>query len=70
MLQRLAGFLRDEDGPTAAEYAMLLALILAVVITAIQAVGNTSSGLVVQRHHPDQHGDQGFVSPPRPFLGH
>ncbi|HKM53063.1 MAG TPA: Flp family type IVb pilin [Isosphaeraceae bacterium] len=45
MLQRLAGFFRDEDGPTAAEYAMLLALILAVVITAIQAVGNTSSGL-------------------------
>jgi pilus assembly protein Flp/PilA len=45
MFQRLAGFFRDEDGPTAAEYAMLLALLLAVVITAIQAVGNTSSGL-------------------------
>ncbi len=45
MLQRLAGLLRDEDGPTAAEYAMLLALLVAVVITAVQAVGNTTSGL-------------------------
>ncbi|MBV8487985.1 MAG: Flp family type IVb pilin [Planctomycetaceae bacterium] len=45
MLQRLAGLLRDEDGPTAAEYAMLLALLVAVVIMAVQAVGNTSSGI-------------------------
>jgi pilus assembly protein Flp/PilA len=45
MLKRIVGFFRDEDGPTAAEYAMLLALILMAVISAIQAVGNTSSGL-------------------------
>lgn len=45
MLQRLAGLLRDEDGPTAAEYAMLLALLVAVVIMAVQALGNTSSGI-------------------------
>ena len=45
MLQRLARLLRDEDGPTAAEYAMLLALLVAVVIMAVQALGNTSSGI-------------------------
>jgi pilus assembly protein Flp/PilA len=45
MLQRIVGLFRDEDGPTAAEYAVLLALILMAVISAISAVGNTSSGL-------------------------
>jgi Flp pilus assembly pilin Flp len=34
-----------DDGATAAEYAILLALIVAAVITAIQAVGDTSSGV-------------------------
>lgn len=38
-------FLLDEDGPTAVEYATLLALILAVVIGAITAVGNSTSSL-------------------------
>lgn len=45
MLQRIVGLFRDEDGPTAAEYAVLLALIIMAVISAIQALGNTSSGL-------------------------
>ncbi len=36
---------RDDDGATAAEYAMLLALIVAAVVAAIQAVGDTSSGV-------------------------
>ncbi|APW63039.1 Flp family type IVb pilin [Paludisphaera borealis] len=39
------GLSRRDDGATAAEYAIMLALIIAVVITAIQAVGNTSSGV-------------------------
>ena len=37
-------FLREEDGPTAAEYAMMLALILLTLITVIQAIGTTTSG--------------------------
>ena len=32
-------FLKSEDGPTAVEYAVMLALIIMVCITAIQAVG-------------------------------
>jgi pilus assembly protein Flp/PilA len=45
MLNQLLRLCRDEDGPTAVEYAMLLALILVVVITAINALGDTSSGI-------------------------
>jgi len=33
-------FLVSEDGPTAVEYAVMLALIVIVCLTAIQAVGN------------------------------
>jgi pilus assembly protein Flp/PilA len=33
-------FLRDEDGPTAVEYAIMLALIITVCVGAIQAVGS------------------------------
>ena len=35
----LAGFLKDESGPTAVEYAVMLALIIVVCITAITALG-------------------------------
>jgi pilus assembly protein Flp/PilA len=38
-------FSEREDGATAAEYAILLALILMAVITAIKAVGDTSTGV-------------------------
>lgn len=41
-LSRLA---REEEAVTAVEYAVLLALILVAVITAINAVGSTSSGI-------------------------
>jgi pilus assembly protein Flp/PilA len=37
-------FLRDEDGPTAVEYAVMLALIIVVCITAITALGSNASG--------------------------
>jgi pilus assembly protein Flp/PilA len=37
--------LKSEDGPTAVEYAVLLALILVALISAITAVGNSTSGL-------------------------
>ena len=32
-------FLKSEDGPTAVEYAVMLALIVIVCLTAIQAIG-------------------------------
>lgn len=45
-MQRLYNFLRDESGPTAVEYAVLLALILMVVFSAVALVGsNTSASL-------------------------
>ena len=36
-------FLVSEDGPTAVEYAMMLALIVIVCLTAIRAVGTNAS---------------------------
>jgi pilus assembly protein Flp/PilA len=36
-------FLASEDGPTAVEYAVMLALIIIVALTAIQAVGTGAS---------------------------
>jgi pilus assembly protein Flp/PilA len=40
----VVGFLRREDGPTAVEYAVMLALIIVVCIAAITALGrNTNS---------------------------
>lgn len=38
-------FLLDESGPTAVEYALMLALLLVTVITAINAVGNSTTGV-------------------------
>jgi pilus assembly protein Flp/PilA len=39
----LAEFLRHDDGPTAVEYAVMLALIIVVCITAISALGSNTS---------------------------
>ncbi len=36
-------FLASEDGPTAVEYAVMLALIVIVCITAIQAIGQNAN---------------------------
>jgi pilus assembly protein Flp/PilA len=36
---------QDEDGPTAVEYAVMLALVLMAVIGAINSVGNSTSGM-------------------------
>ena len=35
-------FITSEDGPTAVEYAVMLALIIVVCLTAIQAVGTNA----------------------------
>lgn len=37
-------FLKSEDGPTAVEYAVMLALIVIVCLVAIRAVGTNASG--------------------------
>jgi pilus assembly protein Flp/PilA len=36
-------FLNSEDGPTAVEYAVMLALIVVVCLTAIQAIGTNAN---------------------------
>lgn len=36
-------FLVSEDGPTAVEYAVMLALIVIVCLTAIQSIGNNAN---------------------------
>ena len=36
-------FLVSEDGPTAVEYAVMLALIVIVCLTAIQAIGTNAA---------------------------
>ena len=41
--QTLVSFLKDESGPTAVEYAVMLALIIVVCITAITALGTNAS---------------------------
>jgi len=38
-------FLYSEDGPTATEYAVMLALIVVVCVAAISGIGNTVSGI-------------------------
>ncbi len=47
MLARFArsatAFLKAEDGPTAVEYAVMLALIIVVCIVAITALGSSAS---------------------------
>ena len=39
---RLFRFLKNEDGPTAVEYAVMLALIIVVCITAITTLGSNA----------------------------
>ena len=41
--QHLVNFLNNEDGPTAVEYAVMLALIIVVCITAITALGSNAN---------------------------
>jgi pilus assembly protein Flp/PilA len=43
-LGRITRFLASEDGPTAVEYAVMLALIVVVCIAIIQSLGTSVSG--------------------------
>ncbi len=44
-LNRAKDFLRSEDGPTATEYAVMLALIIVVAIGTITSLGTTVKGV-------------------------
>ena len=43
LVQKVQRFLISEDGPTAVEYAVMLALIVIVCLTAISSVGKNAS---------------------------
>lgn len=43
MMTRLRRFLTEEDGPTAVEYAVLLALIVIVCIGAVNTLANSTA---------------------------
>jgi pilus assembly protein Flp/PilA len=41
--QKVRSFLVSEDGPTAVEYAVMLALIVVVCLTAISSIGTNAN---------------------------
>lgn len=41
--KKVQRFLKSEDGPTAVEYAVMLALIVIVCLAAIQAIGTNAN---------------------------
>ena len=43
MVRSLVQFLQREDGPTAVEYAVMLALIIVVCITAVTTLGSKAN---------------------------
>ena len=47
-INRAKSFLKSEDGPTATEYAVMLALIIVVALTAIQTLGTSVSGIFTE----------------------
>jgi len=45
MLRAITKFVRDEEGASAVEYGLLAALIAAVIIGAVTALGGTINGV-------------------------
>jgi pilus assembly protein Flp/PilA len=45
MVRKWQRFLRNDDGPTAVEYAVLLALILLVCLAAVRSFGSNTNAL-------------------------
>ena len=43
--RRVIYFLREEDGPTAVEYAVMLALIIVVIAAAVSNIGGTTDSM-------------------------
>ena len=46
--RKLINFLKTEDGPTAVEYAVMLALIIVVCISAVTALGTNAQTLTAE----------------------
>jgi pilus assembly protein Flp/PilA len=44
LMSHVRQFISSEDGPTAVEYAVMLALILVACITIVQSLGTSVSG--------------------------
>ena len=44
LVSNVVQFLKNEDGPTAVEYAVMLALIIVVCIAAITTLGSNANG--------------------------
>ena len=42
-MQSLVRFLKDEDGPTAVEYAVMLAMIIVVCIVSVRLIGTAAA---------------------------
>jgi len=43
LTRSLVAFLKEDDGPTAVEYAVMLALIIVVCLTAISIIGQNAN---------------------------
>jgi pilus assembly protein Flp/PilA len=43
--KRAVAFLKREDGPTAVEYAVMLALIIVVLVAAIASIGSETNAM-------------------------
>jgi len=43
IVNRAKAFIKSEDGPTATEYAVMLALIIVVVISAVKTIGTKAN---------------------------
>ena len=43
LMSKIDRFMKSEDGPTAVEYAVMLALIIVVCITAVTSIGTQAS---------------------------
>jgi pilus assembly protein Flp/PilA len=43
LISKVKKFLKSEDGPTAVEYAVMLALIIVVCIAAVNSIGTNAS---------------------------
>jgi pilus assembly protein Flp/PilA len=43
-IKRVRGFIKSEDGPTAVEYAVMVALIAVAIIVSVRALGTSLSG--------------------------
>jgi len=48
MLQKLMGFFKDEEGATAVEYALFVALIAAVIVIVVQTIGEKANDAFVK----------------------